>query len=274
MRRSDPLVIGLLLRCGALFAKLRRIPLLGPCLSWVGHRFVPRQALVWARVQNGPGKGIWLRLNPRTGRDYFAGEIEPEVQKALRETFREAMIFYDVGASIGFYSLLGARLAGATGQVYSFEADPEIAARLRENAGRNEAGNVKVVEMAAWSSNGQVTFARADVALSPDRGLGHVAEEPCGESVVVEAITLDRFAETHPLPQVIKLDVEGAEAEVLKGGANVFEKASPTLICEVHHQRACDDVTRWLTEREYGIRWLEAGPGFPRHLLATKRATQ
>ena len=115
---------------------------------------MPRDSLAWVQVQRGAAKGIWLHLNPRTGSGYFNGDVEPEVQEVLQKYLRPGMIFYDVGANIGFFSLLAARLVGEQGSVVAFEADPEIAARLRENVNRNEKpAAISVEEKAVWSSS-------------------------------------------------------------------------------------------------------------------------
>src|SRR5207302_7866683 len=119
-------------------------------------------------------QGLWLHLNARTGRTYFEGAGEPEVQNALQQCLRPGMIFYDIGANIGFFSLLAARIVGKDGRVVAFEADPEIAARLREHVTRNNFPAISVEEKAVWLEAGTVCFARTDPEMSPDRGLGRV----------------------------------------------------------------------------------------------------
>src|SRR5260370_37638450 len=121
----------LLLRFAPSFGGLRRVPVLGNFLSWIGRKLVPRDSLVWVQIQHGPSAGLWIRLNPRTGQNVQKGIGEPQVQKALMDHLRPGMTFYDVGANIGVFSLMAARLVGPEGRVISFEADPEIAARLR-----------------------------------------------------------------------------------------------------------------------------------------------
>jgi hypothetical protein len=90
-----------------------------------------------------------------------------------------------------------------------------------------------------------------------------------GENTIeVEAITLDDFVQRHDPPTLIKIDVEGAEAGVLRGSERIFEQSKPVLICEVHCEQAADDVTRWLRERAYKFEWLEDPLQLPCHLLA------
>jgi FkbM family methyltransferase len=228
------------LRFAAPFTKLRHIPVIGPGLRWASAKLLPRDALTWVQVQRGPAQGIWLHLNPRTGRDYFNGDVEPEVQAVLRKYLRPGMTVYDIGANIGFFSLLAARLVGATGHVTAFEADPEIVERLRENVARNQAAPISVEQKAVWSSSSPVLFARADAEVSPDRGLGHVinndAEGPAPSTIRVEAVTVDEYARKSGAPDFMKCDVEGAEVEVFRGAEKLLNDRPPLILCEMHRE--------------------------------------
>jgi FkbM family methyltransferase len=225
------------LRLAAPLAGMRRIPLIGPCLGWAGSKIVPRDSRVWVQVQHGPATGIWLNLNPRTGRSYHAGEVEPEVQQALANHLRTGATFYDVGANIGFFSLFGAKLVGHKGRVVSFEADPDVVSRLRENAARNHDAPVKIEQKAVWSSTGLIRFARAKSAASPDLGLGHVVQpgvQTDDEIISIEAVTLDDYAAQFGPPDFIKCDVEGAEVEVFRGARRLLSENRPEILCELH----------------------------------------
>jgi FkbM family methyltransferase len=195
---------------------------------------VPRGELVWAQVQEGPAKGMWLQLNPRTGHAYFAGGVEPEVQYALQQYLRAGMAFYDIGATIGFFSLLVARLVGAQGRVVAFEADPEVAARLREHIARKEYLQIDARQHAMWSHTTTVTFVRTDPATSPDRGLGHVVSGPEAGAIQVEAVSLDEVMCTETPPDFLKCDVEGAEVEVFRGTRKLLSEKRPGVLCEMH----------------------------------------
>jgi FkbM family methyltransferase len=226
----------LLLRYASPLAGLRRVPVLGQCVSWAGAKLVPRDSLAWVQIQNGPARGLWLHLNPRTGKTYFEGGGEPEVQEALQQHLRAGMTFYDVGANIGFFSLLAAHLVGKEGRVVAFEADPEIAARLRGHVERNAFGWITVEEKAVWSKPGPVFFARTDPATSPDRGLGHVVSSDAGNTIQVSGISLDDYVLTQAAPDFLKCDVEGAEVEVFRGAERLLKEKRPGIICEMHSE--------------------------------------
>lgn len=226
----------LFLRFAAPFAGLRRLPLLGPCLRWASALFVPRDSLTWVQVRSGAAAGLWLHLNPRTGHSYWEGAVEPEVQEAIVRHLRPGMTFYDIGANIGFFSLLAARLVGPAGHVVSFEADPEIAARLREHVARNDFSSITAEHKAVWSESSTVFFARADSNASPDRGLGHVAAAGGSGTISVAAVSLDEYAPASALPDFLKCDVEGAEVEVFRGASKLLSEKRPILLCEMHSE--------------------------------------
>jgi len=243
------------LRFAAPFAKLRRFPVIGPGLRWASAKLIPRDAMTWVQVQHGPAQGIWLHLNPRTGRDYFNGDVEPEVQAVLRKYLRPGMTVYDIGANIGFFSLLAARLVGTAGGVTAFEADPEMAARLRENVVRNQGAPIFVEEKAVWSSSSPVFFARADAEVSPDRGLGHVidndAERSAPGTIRVEAVSVDEYVRNSAAPDFIKCDVEGAEVEVFRGAEKLLNERPPLILCEMHGNENRQTLLKVFTDGGY-----------------------
>jgi FkbM family methyltransferase len=252
-----------LLRYASPLAGLRRVPVLGRCVSWAGAKLVPRDSLAWVQVQSGPAQGLWLHLNPRTGTTYFEGSGEPEVQQVLEQHLRTGMTFYDIGANIGLFSLLAARLVGKEGRVVAFEADPEIAARLREHVVRNDFGWIRVEQKAVWSEPRTVFFARTDPATSPDRGLGHVVSTSAGDTIQVNAESLDDYTRTQPTPDFLKCDVEGAEVEVFRGARRLLKEKRPGIICEMHseenHRILLEEFSR------YGYAYKPCGTN---HILA------
>lgn len=224
------------LRLSVLRSALRRIPLVGGLLAWAGQKILPHDSLIWVQIQSGTAAGLWMRLNARTGRTVQQASCEPQVQKALIDHLRSGMTFYDLGANIGFFSLIAARLVGPQGRIFSFEADPEIAARLQENLSRNNITYATVEQKAVWSQPGFVSFSRVDPSASPDRGLGRVSPHASAESdqISVEAVSLDQFALSHPPPHVLKCDVEGAEVAVFEGAGRLLRENRPILLVEMH----------------------------------------
>jgi len=263
---EDSKLAQLFLKYASPLSELRRVPLLGPCLRWASGKLVPRDALVWMQVRTGAAQGLWLHLSPRTGKNYLDGGGELEVQAALQEHLKPGMTFYDVGANIGFFSLLAARLAGERGRVVAFEADPEVAARLRENVARNRADQITIEQRAVWSEPGTVHFERADLAASPDRGLGHVVSSDANNTIDVAAVSLDDYARGGPPPDFLKCDVEGAEVEVFRGASGLLRGKRPGILCEMHSEENRRTLLQVFARYDYACH-----PCGEHHVLALPR---
>lgn len=263
MNKARASLAALLLRMPTVLRSLREIPLFGGVIHQMSHRIVPVNERVWAQVRSGPARGISLQLNPRTGEIYRRGDVERAIQKVLVERLRPGMVFYDLGANIGFFSLLAARLVGPTGRVFSFEPDAEVAARLRRNIARNAFSSITVVEAGIWSASKTVCFVPSDTS-SPDRGTGRIATTPDETAgVAIRCIALDDFIQTAPLPDAIKCDVEGAEVDVLLGAEQLLERQHPTIICEIHSESNYQRVRERLARFGY-----KCGTVDGNHLLA------
>jgi len=236
---------------------------LGDLIHIVSHRMVTSGERVWTQIEEGPGKGLWVELNPRTGQSYLRGQAETVVQSILAERLRPGIVFYDLGANIGLFSLLAARLVSPTGRVISFEPDPDTAARLERNIARNGYENMTVVQAGVSSTTEKRSFRVAD-ASSPDHGVGRFTEEEAdGKNILVECVALDDFVRNAPAPDAIKCDVEGAEIEVLRGAKNVLREHKPWIICEMHsevNRVACENI---LKESGYRVEAVDAN-----HVLA------
>lgn len=252
----------LLLRAPSPLRSLRNAPLVGGIVHFLSYRILPGDAKVWAAVGDGPAQGLWLELNPRTGQTYLRGEAEPIVQRLLAGKLRPGMIFYDLGANIGFFSLMAARIVGETGRVFSFEPDAVVAERLRRNVARNAFSNVTVIEAGLWSQSGTLNFIAA-ASSSPDRGTGQFVSGDDRGGTATRCISLDDFVREAPAPDAIKIDVEGAEVEVLTGGAEVLQTKRPWILCEVHSEASDRSAREFLGKLGYIVESLDSN-----HILA------
>jgi FkbM family methyltransferase len=254
----------LLLHSPAPLRSLRAFPVLGNILHRLSHRLLPADEKVWAQIEAGPAKGIWMELNPRTSQSYVRGEAEVGVQRVLTEHVRPGMVFYDLGANIGLFSLLAARLVGPSGKVFSFEPDGSVAARLYRNLARNGFENTTVIEAGVWSKSGEENFVAADLA-SPDHGVGRFRTEndaPAGSPA--KCIALDDFIKAALVPDAIKCDVEGAELEVFRGAEKLLEASRPWIVCEIHSQANDRALRGHLSQFGYRFEAVDEN-----HLLAT-----
>jgi FkbM family methyltransferase len=191
--------------------------------------------------------------DPRTEPGYCNGDHEPWVQDVIAKYLKPGDCFYDVGAHTGFFCLLAARKVGPKGEVVGLEADPENAALLRANAARNGMGCVRVVEAAAWSRAGQLKVRREFNAANGTQG--HVTENASDDAqeITVDSCSLDDllFARGMGRPQLLKIDVEGAEWEVLRGAERTLRELRPAILCEVHKSEDIDPIRDFLASFGY-----------------------
>lgn len=237
----------LILRLPLRLHHLRAAPVLGHTIHFLSHHLIPANQKVWMQIEAGPAIDLWFEVNPRTGRSYLRGEAEPAVQEVLAARLRPGMVFYDLGANTGLFSLLAARLVGSEGHVFSFEPDAEIAARLRRNVERNGFSNITVIEAGVWSSSGTVNFVPAN-SSSPDRGTGRFETAHDSIGLPMRCVALDDFVAEEPSPDAIKCDVEGAEVEVLKGAEKLLHSRRPWILCEMHSETN-DRASRYFLRR-------------------------
>lgn len=225
----------------------------------------------WVPIRSGIGAGLWLHLNPAEERHWSSGNHEPAVQERLRQCIHENTVFYDIGAHIGFFALAAAQLGA---HVFAFEADPENLDRLKRHIEKNGLTNViTVVEAAVWShGNEKIAFQRG--LPRSQGGVTSQGTKPVlasGPIIEVDSVTIDGFiAAGGPVPQVIKIDVEGGEAEVLKGATKTINNFLPDLILEVHYREAVAEVEEFLKHLSYDAEWRIPAEGFPRQCFTSR----
>lgn len=202
-------------------------PVLGPLIR-MGARLIRSGT---AKIQHGPGKDLLIDASLGFS-GYALGTTEPEEQAALQNMLNAGDIFWNVGANIGFHTILGARFVGPSGRVVAFEPAPEIAAMIGKNARLNHFEHVTVVQKAVSDKTGKAHLYLGDASavntILADRSSG-------GSRVEVDCVTLDDyFKEAGHTPNVISIDVEGAELQVLMGSLTLLSMHRPCILLELH----------------------------------------
>jgi len=206
-----------------------------PILAPVIRKFASNLASGEGVIQSGVGQG--LKFDATYGyAGYILGTSEPEEQDLLARVLRPGMVFYDLGANVGFYTILGAKLVGEQGKVFAMEPTPRLAEAVRANAARNAFTNVTVVQVAAGEREGTAKF--VDTEFSAGNRVARDGADEGEATFEVRVTSVDAYVrETGaPLPDVVMMDVEGAEIDALRGMRETLAAAKPVILCEVHWQ--------------------------------------
>lgn len=231
-----------------LLAKILRLPL----------ALISPEAEV--RILRGPLRGKkWIKgAGPNA---YWVGTYEVARVRAFANAVTPGSVVYDVGANVGIYSLLASLRVGPSGMVYAFEPMERNLRYLRRHVTLNNLQNCIVHEKAVCNTEGTRPFRAAALESSMAR------LSPDGE-ILVPSTTLDNcvYGEkpVRP-PDVIKIDVEGAELEVLQGSSRALAEFQPTIFLEIHGTQLHADCRAFLLARGYRIKegygQLTATPG-------------
>lgn len=204
---------------------------------------------------------------------YIEEPYETFVVRALTCLIQPGWITVDVGAHLGYFTLLLARLVGEAGQVFAFEAHPENAQWLRENVILNELTKQVTVENLAVS-DGRQTVVRLNAPLRYTCEWSIVRDSPVHHFLEIPAISLDQYFAQGPCVDFIKLDIEGAEYLALQGMCSLLDRDQPICLIELHAEEG-QMAARFLKDMDYTLTDLNnrpiAGPVFPSHILAWPR---
>lgn len=169
---------------------------------------------------------------------FMSGMYEPGTTAVLRRLLREGDTFIDVGANVGLYTMIASRCVGRSGRVYAFEPSKREFAHLRYHIDHNSLQNVHAFQLALGSHDGTAVLHVADDVHA---GLNTIEERfmypDTNEAYreVVPVVRLDDFVRGHSIPRVdvMKVDVEGAEARVVAGACDTITRDRPALILEI-----------------------------------------
>jgi FkbM family methyltransferase len=230
----------------AAFRARWRYPWLNTLFVWGAAKFKNQDGT----IQKGVGKG--LRFNPgQSHASFLLGTSEPEFQRLMATLLKPGMVVYDVGANVGFHAVIAARLVGLGGRVVCFEPLPSNARQIAHNARLNGFIQITVRPEALGATNGNARFlvsdrptwgALASARSTVPKGVGEMEVKIRRlDSLISEGLL--------PLPNLIKIDVEGAEVDVLAGAAETIHKARPILMIELHGTNSA--VSAALTDLGY-----------------------
>jgi FkbM family methyltransferase len=183
-------------------------------------------------------------------------DYDPTLLRLARTLVNPGDVVWDIGANVGLFSVACAAIAAETGKVIAFEPDAVLVQLLRRTGALQtaSAAPITVVPTAVARETGLRSFsiasrARASNALT---GYGNSQMGGTSETQTVVTFAVDCLTQWLPIPDVMKIDVEGAETEVLLGATNLLKSKRPLIICEVSDGNA-QEVSRLLHEAEYQL---------------------
>lgn len=222
--------------------------------------FLSYRVPVNARLING--MAIRVPWNDVCGRAIFrSGCYEPETLNVVERLLMPGMVFFDVGAQVGQYTLIASKLVGPTGQIHSFEPDRETFEWLSANVRLNALENVQLNSMALFRETSRRVLY---LAQSHDIGSNSLSRPLyfSGHTQEVETITVDEYMRTKLVDRIdmIKIDVEGAELAVLEGATALLTRENkPLILIEFEEERqrvfgsSCATLAEFLRRHGYTL---------------------
>jgi len=249
---------------------IKHLPLIARLQRFVVNRVLSGEPFVH-RINAGPANGLQFEVTLPHDKQFWTGMFEAEFAKSLSERVRRDDVCYDVGGHRGYMAgVLG--LAGAS-RVIVFEPLPDNVVSLKRLIELNPQLPLQIEQMAVGNSDGEARF-----KVMADRSMGKLATSTfqagvdAMEELTVPLRRLDSmvFDEGLAAPNLIKIDVEGAEFDVLCGSSRTLAKYRPRLFIEAHTSTLADLCVRKLIDLGYEVRQLERGtmnPDQTRHLV-------
>jgi FkbM family methyltransferase len=192
----------------------------------------------------------------------FEGMYQEDVLVALRSVIHGGDTIFDVGGHHGLMAIICSIAAGETGTVVTFEPNPYARLHLRRHLALNDVRNVVVEEIALSDKSGTSPFyvQKGDVTWNSTIIRGFASADSLIESITVRTVTLDDYiAESQVVPNVVKIDVEGAEFLILNGAKRLLREHKPVLIMEFNPLSAqaaghtVHDYVEFLVKQSYRL---------------------
>ena len=202
------------------------------------------------------------------------GTLEPPVQEALRRLLAPGDVFYDIGANVGFFTLVGARLVGPQGRVVAFEPVPWCARAVGRNIELNGFEHASIREVAVGYADGSARLlVVGEASWSHLESTGRHADVRDEIDVTVESLDGLVGSGAIPPPDVMKIDTEGAELQAIAGARETIARHRPAIVCELHDTNAAfvalmDELGYAVTNLDGPAAVVDAGPV---HALAQPR---
>jgi FkbM family methyltransferase len=199
-----------------------------PAVEQSGKMIIQTLHGVKLLIDPAKDKGVELAL-------YQTGTYEKGTIQLLGDFLKQGSVFMDIGANIGLMSTIASKIVGEKGRVYAVEANPKTIEVLRHNCAINQCENIEILPIALASEKGSaILYENWNV----NRGGASLISQGDEDGITVSKERLDDLFSPDSPVHLVKIDVEGFELEVLKGGVAWFKTQQPVFIIEVSTQRS------------------------------------
>lgn len=199
-----------------------------PAVDQAGKLIIQTLHGVKLLIDPAKDKGVELAL-------YQTGTYEKGTIQLLGDFLKQGSVFMDIGANIGLMSTIASKIVGEKGRVYAVEANPKTIEVLRHNCAINQCENIEILPIALASEKGSaILYENWNV----NRGGASLISQGDEHGITVSKERLDDLFSPDSPVHLVKIDVEGFELEVLKGGVDWFKTQQPVFIIEVSTQRS------------------------------------
>jgi len=182
--------------------------------------------------------------------------IDPMLLSFCDQYVKPGAVVWDIGGDVGLFSIASAALAGATGKVFSCEPDVWLVQLLRKSALLQSATSapIDILPIGVAGSLGLNRFALAKRSRASNflQGYGSTMAGGVREWTTIFCVTMNWMSDNLPLPDVLKIDVEGAEAELFGAADELFVKKRPVVLVEVN-AGSLDFVSKFLLRYRYRL---------------------
>lgn len=235
------------------------MPVVGPLQRWFVDTQLSGAPFVHT-VDAGPAKGMTFEIVLPEDKGIWTGSYEEDFSRYVAETVKPGMVGYDIGAWHGFFS--GIMLANGAREVVMFEPLPANLKALEAFVRLNPAHKASIQNVALAAEEGTATLLQmhgtsmAKLDASPFQ-----KNEPAEGEIKVRQMPLDALiAEQNlPPPDMLKIDIEGAELMMLEGAQQTLANARPIILAEIHTGDLLTGVRQLLERHRYDIEILETG---------------
>ncbi len=207
-------------------------------------------------ITGGPIQGLRFLAAKRVfySKWFWDGTFEKETCVFLRTTTTRDAICYDIGANIGYHALVMAE-AAENGKVYAFEPIPQVCEILKKNIDINHKQNITIVPKVVARVVGKIQLGLdTSIDQAAIKFATNSENHRTREIIECDGDTLDNFVSVgNTPPSLIKIDVEGAEVDVLQGAHGILAQYHPLVLCETHGQAAARGVHEILCEHAYEL---------------------